>query len=102
MPRSILALFSGSPWGAVQEHMRTVNQCVQLLDPLMDAVMAGNRDRTEQLAKEISSLENGADQIKNELRDHLPAASFYLLRAKTCSTSSPCRTVLQTLPRMSA
>jgi hypothetical protein len=56
--------------------MRTVNQCVQLLDPLMDAVMAGNRDRTEQLAKEISSLENGADQIKNELRDHLPRSIF--------------------------
>ncbi len=76
MARSILALFSRSPWGAIQEHMRSVNQCVQLLDPLMDAVMAGNHARTGELAKEISALEHAADEVKNELRDHLPRSIF--------------------------
>jgi len=74
--RSILALFSHSPWGAIQEHMRAVDKCVQLLDPLMDSVLAGNYPRTEQLAREISTLENAADEIKNELRDHLPRSIF--------------------------
>jgi len=56
--------------------MRSVNQCVQLLDPLMDAVMAGNHARTGELAKEISALEHAADEVKNELRDHLPRSIF--------------------------
>jgi len=56
--------------------MRAVDKCVQLLDPLMDSVLAGNYPRTEQLAREISTLENAADEIKNELRDHLPRSIF--------------------------
>jgi len=56
--------------------MRAVDKCVQLLDPFMDSVLAGNYPRTEQLAREISTLENAADEIKNELRDHLPRSIF--------------------------
>lgn len=76
MPLSILSLFARSPWGAVQEHMRIVNECVQKLDPLMDAVMSGNYEETEKVAEEISGLEHQADQVKNELRDHLPRSIF--------------------------
>jgi hypothetical protein len=56
--------------------MRAANQCVQLLDPLIDAVMAGDHVRTEEIAKEISVLEHEADEIKNELRDHMPRSLF--------------------------
>jgi len=76
MARSILSLFARSPWGAVQEHMRIVSECVQKLDPLMDAVMAGDYEGTERIASEISDLEHQADQVKNELRDHLPRSIF--------------------------
>lgn len=76
MPRSILSLFARSPWGAVQEHMRIVNECAQKLDPLMDAIMSGRHDETEKVAKEISELEHQADKVKNELRDHLPRSMF--------------------------
>lgn len=76
MARSILSLFSRSPWGAVQEHMRIVQQCARKLDPLMDAVMAGQHEQTLAVAAEISDLEHQADSVKNELRDHLPRSIF--------------------------
>jgi len=56
--------------------MRVVNQCAQMLDPLMDAVMSGNHEQTAALAREISALEHQADIVKNELRDHLPRSIF--------------------------
>ena len=76
MARSILSLFSRSPWGPIQEHMRAVTRCTLLLEPLMDAVMAGDHETTARLAEEISILEHQADKVKNELRDHLPRSIF--------------------------
>jgi len=76
MARSILSLFARSPWGAIQEHARHATECVELLDPLMDAVLSGDHNQTFEIAAKISKAENAADEVKNTLRDHLPRSIF--------------------------
>lgn len=73
---SIAELFGRSPFGPLREHMGCVCKCTELVPDLMAAVLAGDRERTAELQEEISQLEFEADQIKNDLRDHLPRSLF--------------------------
>jgi predicted phosphate transport protein (TIGR00153 family) len=52
--------------------MHAAHQCVTELIPFFDAVLANDWDRVSQLQKEISQLENKADELKRELRLQLP------------------------------
>jgi predicted phosphate transport protein (TIGR00153 family) len=70
--RSIVALFGKSPFGPLAQHALQVRETVELVRPMMDAFMAGDRARTTELYQRISKLEHKADIIKNDIRDHLP------------------------------
>ncbi|MEX1183614.1 MAG: TIGR00153 family protein [Gemmatimonadota bacterium] len=70
--RPIVALFGKSPFGPLSEHAQAVRATVELLEPLMLAFLAGERERAESLYARISKLEHKADIIKNDIRDHLP------------------------------
>ena len=72
----IMRLFARSPFRPTQNHMELVLKCVELLEPLADAVCAGDREKIEELGKQISDRENEADQVKHEIRNHLPKALF--------------------------
>jgi len=52
--------------------MHAAHQCVSQLIPFFDAVMANDWDRVSELQKEISTLENKADELKRDLRMKLP------------------------------
>ncbi len=74
--RTIVSLFAKSPFGPLQQHMSTVNQCVHLLEPMFEALLGGDRQKVEEVAEEIGDLESEADRIKNDLRNHLPKTTF--------------------------
>jgi uncharacterized protein len=72
----LLKLFGHSPFRPLQEHMRVVVRCADLVPGLFDALCAGDEKKIRETRDEISSLENKADEIKNELRSHLPKTLF--------------------------
>ncbi len=68
--------FAPSPFVQLQEHAKKVHECVELLRPLADALLAEDHDKIEQLHNLISKTEHEADQIKTELRDRISRMYF--------------------------
>jgi len=66
------ALFGKSPFKPIQEHMRVVVDCVAEVPPLFEALVAGDQAKVEVQKDLIFAKENAADEIKNQLRGHLP------------------------------
>jgi len=69
-------LFGQSPFTSIQEHMRVVVECVHEVQPLFEAVAAGNHERVNELKDRIFEKEAEADRIKHQLRAHLPKSLF--------------------------
>jgi predicted phosphate transport protein (TIGR00153 family) len=65
-------LFGASPIKPMQQHMAKVSECVRELGPFFKAVADGDWQKAEQIQQRISHLENEADDLKKELRLHLP------------------------------
>ncbi len=76
MFRSIFELFGRSPFGPMQEHMQMAQKCVDLLAPMIQRVVAGEWDEVKTISKEVYHFEQEADQIKNDIRNHLPKSLF--------------------------
>ncbi|MBA2244085.1 MAG: TIGR00153 family protein [Gemmatimonadetes bacterium] len=70
--RSVFGIFGRSPFGPLAKHTERVHETVAMIRPLMEAFMAGEWERAEQLYQQISKLEHKADVVKDEIRDHLP------------------------------
>jgi predicted phosphate transport protein (TIGR00153 family) len=71
-----LNMFSKSPIRPLEEHMSKVDDCVKKLEPFFLAVLAQDWVQAEKLQKEIAHIEHEADDIKRELRLHLPNSLF--------------------------
>lgn len=69
-------IFGASPVRPLQEHMQKVMECTDLLMPFLDAVMAEDWDTATELRARITKAENEADDLKKELRLHLPKSLF--------------------------
>lgn len=74
--RTIEKLFGKSPFGPLVEHTRRVHATVELIRPFLEAYLAGDWDRCEELHDRVSKLEHEADKTKNEIRDELPKSVF--------------------------
>ena len=74
--RAIVQLFSKSPFGPLQEHLKKVGDCVELVKPLFLALLDNDDESLRSTAKQISKLEHSADEIKNEIRDNMPRNIF--------------------------
>lgn len=61
-----------SPFDGLAKHAAKVKECLASLDQTVDAFVAGDEARTTELAKEVSRLEFEADEIKSNIRNHLP------------------------------
>ncbi len=72
----LAALFKRSPFKAMQEHMRCVVECARLVNPLYEALIAGDQAEVEAIKEKIYIAEERADQIKNRLRASLPRSLF--------------------------
>jgi predicted phosphate transport protein (TIGR00153 family) len=56
----------------MQEHIGVATQCAAQVPELFEALAAGDQDRVVSIKDRIYELEQEADDIKNELRAHLP------------------------------
>ncbi|MEF8699781.1 MAG: TIGR00153 family protein [Candidatus Accumulibacter sp. UW26] len=66
------ALFGKSPFKPLQQHMRMIVDCVAEVPALFTAVIENDHARVEVQKDKIFAKEHEADEIKNELRNHLP------------------------------
>ncbi len=72
MVRSILGLFTRSPFHALQNLGHKVKDCAYQIPLLFDAFFEGDYDRVLELSERVSHLEHEADVVKNRVRDELP------------------------------
>lgn len=71
-----LNMFGRSPIRPLEEHMSKVHACVQELEPFFVTVFAEDWKKAEALQRDIVHLENEADDMKRELRLHMPKSLF--------------------------
>ncbi len=73
---AILSMFARSPIRPLERHMDKANQCAELLLPFFDAVLQQDWHAASEVHQKITERENEADQLKNDLRLHLPKGLF--------------------------
>lgn len=69
-------LFGRSPIKPLQEHMYRVYMSIKHLTPLAEAMIAGDTKAVLAAQSEIIKGEHDADEMKRELRTHLPKGLF--------------------------
>ncbi len=69
-------LFGRSPIRPLQEHMTRVFSGVKFLIPLVEGMNSGDFDAVNAAHQEIVRAEHDADDMKKELRHHLPKGLF--------------------------
>ncbi len=69
-------IFGASPVRPLQKHMEKVIDCVTELIPFTEAALVGNHEERDRLQALIVERENEADELKKELRMHLPKSLF--------------------------
>lgn len=72
----IAALLGSSPFKPMQAHMRIVKECVSEVPGLFDALIAENKEELKAHTDRIFEKEHAADDLKNDLRAHLPKSLF--------------------------
>ena len=74
--RSILSMFSKSPFKPLGSHMDKVRACVDQIKPIFDALGKGDFAKVEEISKLIMKLEHEADKIKDDIRTHMQQSIF--------------------------
>ncbi len=72
----IFKMFAHSPIRPLQEHMNKVHACTETLLPFVRAVLAEDWKKAEEIRSQIAILESEADDLKKDLRLHLPKGLF--------------------------
>lgn len=72
----ISKLFGKSPFEPLYQHMVKVKECVDLVRPLMDALLQGETKKVKEIAKKIFKAEHYADMVKKDIRSQLPKSIF--------------------------
>lgn len=76
MKSVIASIFGQSPFVLLQRHMEKVELCIEKLKELMASVESYPEKKIHQLVQEICDIESDADEIKNDIRNHLPRTLF--------------------------
>lgn len=71
-----LNMFGRSPIKPLEEHMAKVHSCVKELISFFEAVFNKDWVQVGKIQRDIVRLENEADDLKRELRLHLPNSLF--------------------------
>lgn len=69
-------LFGKSPFGPIVEHSKKTQECVELLWPLLEAVVGEDYECLQSLHSRMSKLEHEADLIKHEIRSFISQRTF--------------------------
>ena len=74
--RSILSMFSKSPFKPLGSHMDKVRACVDQIEPLFKALDRKNYNEVGEISELIVKLEHEADKIKDDIRTHMRQTVF--------------------------
>ncbi len=69
-------LFGKSPFGPLVEHSKKVHECVEMIWPLLEALIDEDYPKIRVLQDKVSKLEFEADNIKHSIRKQLPRRYF--------------------------
>lgn len=69
-------IFGSSPVQPLEKHVDIAYQCTKRLYPFFTAVLKEDWKKAAKLRHEIDSLEHQADDVKKEIRKHLPKSLF--------------------------
>ncbi len=72
----LLGIFAKSPIGPIQQHMDVVHRCVETLPVFFKHCKSLDWEKAEDSYNLICKLENEADDLKRDLRLHLPKGLF--------------------------
>ena len=73
---SILGIFAKSPFVSLQKHMDIGKQAAIALQIFLTSAGVSDWSKAKQYRQEIIDLEHAADDIKNQIRTHLPKSLF--------------------------
>lgn len=76
MVRNLFKIFARSPFGPLTKHLKKCGETAEKVPEVIASLKSGDSARTKELAKEIMRLEHEADEIKHEIRDHMPKTLF--------------------------
>ena len=76
MANMLANIFGSSPVMPLEKHAEVVFRCAKKLKGFFAAVIQGDFEAAESVRQEIDALENEADEIKKEIRTHLPKSLF--------------------------
>ena len=69
-------LLGASPFSLLQRHMEQVAKCIAKMEESLESLERGEWSQIDALAEEASQLEHQADQIKDDIRNHLVRRFF--------------------------
>jgi hypothetical protein len=72
----LAGIFGKSPFEPMVQHAKKVHDCVALAPLVAKAILAGKMDELAELQHRMSKTEYEADQIKDQIRQGLPARYF--------------------------
>ena len=73
---NIFKVFGRSPIKPLQKHMRKALETAEKLPEFFTATTNADWEKAASIQQTIASLENDADQIKQDIRSHLPKKLF--------------------------
>ena len=76
-------LVGKSPIGPMQQHMQVAILCAREVIPLLEAMAAGNNEAIRERRAEIDRLEHEADELKHEIRSHMPRRFMMAMDRRT-------------------
>ena len=76
-------LVGKSPIGPIQKHMHVAVLCAREVIPLLEAMAAGDDEAIRERRAEIDRLEHEADQLKHEIRSHMPRRFMMAMDRRT-------------------
>ena len=76
MANVLANIFGSSPVKPLEKHVGVAYKCVSRLYPFFKAVLKQNWEKAGQIRDEIDAMEHEADDLKKEIRKHLPKSLF--------------------------
>ena len=70
------SLFGRSPIRPMQAHMEAAVECARAIPTLLDAMARGDIEAIDRERARIDDFEHRADELKHEIRSHLPKRLF--------------------------
>jgi predicted phosphate transport protein (TIGR00153 family) len=73
---NVANIFGPSPVRPLEKHIGIAYECAKQLRPLFEAAIDSDWNKAVKVKAEIDRLEHEADEIKNQIRLHLPKSLF--------------------------